>query len=381
MWVTNLVIVFITFVALLVSSIKIQRRTKEHVEHAAAVARQTSSGWGSSTGGAGDGVGGARAGDTDADSDESLLIPGSEEAVESNESNESTSLLIGGGGGGRKLPKGGRGGGGGALDGVGGITAGWEGVGIGDVGTLQTRGDRTNYLLPNELRHTVFVTYELCCMLLALVDPTLAVVRNDTATRSGPIIELNFADVALASAQGVMLFLCFGLEDALWLPVTAVFNRFAASIRKMVYSTESDELARIRQWQSMHGDLSQVKIHCEAIQGMKDVCMRELARTRRYHLRTYKDVFTGTEMINFLLEKGLIDDRYAGLDFGRDLLIGDVIVHVSHEHHFHDCEFFYRFCTQGDFRKKQRSSSMTSTVGDASPSRARKTSSITSVQG
>ena len=190
-----------------------------------------------------------------------------------------------------------------------------------------------------------------------------------------------------------MLFLCFGVEDALWLPVTSLAHRVAASFRKMLYSTESEELARIRQWQSVHGDLSQVQHHCNVVKGMKAVCMDELARTRRYHLRTYKDVFTGIELIDFLLEKNLVEDRYGGLDFGRDLLIGDVIVHVSHEHHFHDCDFFYRFCTDKDIIKKKRSESMTSGAGvggaggggvggeGESPTRARKSSGMVSVQG
>ena len=84
--------------------------------------------------------------------------------------------------------------------------------------------------------------------------------------------------------------------------------------------------------------------------------MQELCRTRRYHLRTYKNVFTGKELIDFLLDKGVVEDRYVGLDFGRDLVIGDAIVHVFHEHHFHDCDFFYRLCTAADQEKKIRHS-------------------------
>ena len=152
-----------------------------------------------------------------------------------------------------------------------GSAAGSGGGGGGSISSeLRSRMQSSNYLVPSDLRHSVFVTYEMCCMLLALVDPTLAVVRNDTTTRSGPIIELNFADVVLTSAQGVMLFLCFGVEDALWEPVTTALNRLSTSFRKRYYATESKELHRMRQWQSVHGDMTQVQRNCETLKEMSD---------------------------------------------------------------------------------------------------------------
>ena len=60
MWITNLAVVLITFVTLLFSSIKIQRRAREHKDHTTAVQQQ----------------GGHN--EDGSDSDEALLVPGAE---------------------------------------------------------------------------------------------------------------------------------------------------------------------------------------------------------------------------------------------------------------------------------------------------------------
>jgi hypothetical protein len=211
-------------------------------------------------------------------------------------------------------------------------------------------------LHPGEFRHMVFIVFELLTMLLAFIDPTMSYIKSDvvngTSTLSGPAIELNFLNVVISSAQGVFLFCCFGLDEALWLPLTTRCGQLADWVRKMVYQTESDDLARMREWHTLHGDLTQINAHCTAIRDMKAECEAAIAKTKRYHLRTYRDVFTGTQLIDYLMERGLAEDRYHGLDYGRDLLMGDLIVHVSHEHHFHDCGYFYRFCTKADAKRK-----------------------------
>ena len=93
-------------------------------------------------------------------------------------------------------------------------------------------------------------------------------------------------------------------------------------------------------------------------------------------VRTYRDVFTGSTLIDYLMERGLAADRYRGLDFGRDLLMGDLIVHVSHEHHFHDCGYYYRFCTPADAKRKMSSMERR---GSISVARAGSTASAASV--
>ena len=140
-----------------------------------------------------------------------------------------------------------------------------------------------------DTRAQVFLVYEAATMLLALVDPAAELIRPDgpmtgslthpsnltslpffskwLVAKSGfemcfgpctlgagaktclesrikkftphcicrPSIELNFMDVTFSSAQGVMLFLCFAVEDMLWYPLTSRIAGLVRRSRKMLY--------------------------------------------------------------------------------------------------------------------------------------------------
>jgi len=61
----------------------------------------------------------------------------------------------------------------------------------------------------------------------------------------------------------------------------------------------------------------------------------------RYHFRTFENVFTGTELVDWLLQRGLVNSREDGTNYGDILLRGQVIEHVLQEHYFYDDDYFY----------------------------------------
>ena len=63
----------------------------------------------------------------------------------------------------------------------------------------------------------------------------------------------------------------------------------------------------------------------------------------RYRFRTYERVFCGTKLCDWLIKVGLCHDKAEAINYGRTLLIGQIICHVANEHHFHDMPYFYRF--------------------------------------
>lgn len=63
----------------------------------------------------------------------------------------------------------------------------------------------------------------------------------------------------------------------------------------------------------------------------------------RFQFRTFKNVFTGTAMCDWLLRAGLAADRETAVAYGRRLLLGRVITHTNSEQHFHDAPYFYKF--------------------------------------
>ena len=63
----------------------------------------------------------------------------------------------------------------------------------------------------------------------------------------------------------------------------------------------------------------------------------------RFYMKMYEGVFTGSDFVDWLVEKGLVRTREDGAQYGHSLLLGRVITHVTEEHYFYDDNYFYRF--------------------------------------
>ena len=57
----------------------------------------------------------------------------------------------------------------------------------------------------------------------------------------------------------------------------------------------------------------------------------------------FESVFTGSEFVDWMLEKHVVQTREEAVEYGHSLMIGKVIAHVTEEHYFHDEPYFYRF--------------------------------------
>ncbi len=69
----------------------------------------------------------------------------------------------------------------------------------------------------------------------------------------------------------------------------------------------------------------------------------------RYRLRRYQKVFIGSALCDWLIKSGLCRDRGECTAYGRRLVMGRVISHVTGEHHFHDLPYFYKFLDPEDY--------------------------------
>ena len=63
----------------------------------------------------------------------------------------------------------------------------------------------------------------------------------------------------------------------------------------------------------------------------------------RWHLKEYRNVFCGNEMVDWLLLMGLARDRNQAEKYGQGLLDGGIINHVDGRKDFHDQSYFYSF--------------------------------------
>lgn len=74
-----------------------------------------------------------------------------------------------------------------------------------------------------------------------------------------------------------------------------------------------------------------------------DECRARISICRRRLLKVYKGVFTGTDLVNWLLDEGIAQTREEATQYGRSLLESRVLQHIDGTQHFYDQNLFYTF--------------------------------------
>mmetsp|Transcript_24186 Transcript_24186/g.52787 ORF Transcript_24186/g.52787 Transcript_24186/m.52787 type:complete len:192 (-) Transcript_24186:163-738(-) len=62
-----------------------------------------------------------------------------------------------------------------------------------------------------------------------------------------------------------------------------------------------------------------------------------------YHFCTYEYSFIGKEVVNWMIESGVVDDDIEAVDLGNQMLRAGLIHHVMNDHLFKNQDLFYRF--------------------------------------
>ena len=68
-----------------------------------------------------------------------------------------------------------------------------------------------------------------------------------------------------------------------------------------------------------------------------------IARDLRFNLKTYKASFSGSELVDWLIEADLASNRQDAISFARHLVKGRVLRHVNNYLDFYDDKFLYTF--------------------------------------
>lgn len=63
----------------------------------------------------------------------------------------------------------------------------------------------------------------------------------------------------------------------------------------------------------------------------------------RYIFHSYDSVFTGIDMVEWLLNERIVNNVEEAVDYGQTLLEGRIVSHVSGEHNFHNDNYYYKF--------------------------------------
>jgi hypothetical protein len=94
----------------------------------------------------------------------------------------------------------------------------------------------------------------------------------------------------------------------------------------------------------LHVKVFNACVHCHKLS-----CKAENSfHISRWRLKHYKETFTGSALVDWLLGVGLAKDRNQASQYAHHLLDGRVIRHVENLHHFSDETLLYTFMSVED---------------------------------
>lgn len=150
---------------------------------------------------------------------------------------------------------------------------------------------------------------------------------------TGVYAELAFLDVAFNYGQSLIVFVIFGLDPGLgklgdWLKKVCKDWRARQKLQLPDEESLSPETKTIRE------QFRQCHLH---------ECRQRISNCRRRLLKVYEGVFSGSDLVNWLLEQRLVQNREEAVQYGRCLLESRVLHHIDGTHHFHDKNILYTF--------------------------------------
>jgi len=149
---------------------------------------------------------------------------------------------------------------------------------------------------------------------------------------SGIYLELVFFDGFLNLGQSIFTFALFGVN------AKGIIMKVCYYTRKLLYGREQIMLPP---WEDL--DQTTRAVSTMFIKHHLTVCMDQVLHDITLNLRVWRGVVTGSELITWLVERGLVLSRQDGEAFGRHLLRGRVIRHVDDYLDFYDDRYIYTF--------------------------------------
>lgn len=199
-------------------------------------------------------------------------------------------------------------------------------TGDSDVETLEEDMDSHD---PQTFRHIVLLILLLCSMFVGLAISIWTLVMEEM---SGIYIELAFLDSTLNFGQSLIVFVIFGVDTKeILLPILKYW-------RKIWYGANFLVLPA---WDELNAETKHI---CDQfVTHHLANCRRAIAKDTRWRIKIYKNVFSGTKFVDWLLEVGLARDRIEAVNYSRHLIEGKVLKHINNVHHFYDRNLLYTF--------------------------------------
>ncbi|XP_041857426.1 integral membrane protein GPR155 [Melanotaenia boesemani] len=177
------------------------------------------------------------------------------------------------------------------------------------------------------VRHVLMCLLLTVCLLANLSSCFWLLYNHD----SGRLyLELQFFCAVANFGQGLISFALFGLDKHL---ILLPFKRlFSWCFRK-------------KQEEQLVSDLpDDIRMTCTQFNKYhKQQCFHDIVKKRRCGKETVVDCFLGCELVEWLHQVGLAQDRSEAVLYGARLLQGGVLQHIKHEYSFEDSQLYYYF--------------------------------------
>ncbi|KAG7198737.1 hypothetical protein KM043_001725 [Ampulex compressa] len=183
---------------------------------------------------------------------------------------------------------------------------------------------------PQILRHLVFLILLLCSMLIGLCVSVGTLVMEQL---TGIYAELAFLDVALNFGQSLIAFAIFGLDPGL--------GKLGSWLRQACRKWRAGKALQLPQEDMLSQETRNIRDQFNRCHLAE--CRARIAICRKRMLRVYRGVFSGTDLVNWLLEAGIAQTREDAVHYGRCLLESRVLHHIDGTHHFYDRNILYTF--------------------------------------
>ncbi|XP_034949435.1 integral membrane protein GPR155 [Chelonus insularis] len=183
---------------------------------------------------------------------------------------------------------------------------------------------------PQFLRHLVLLIFLLCSMFVGIA---LSVGTMIMEQMTGVYAELAFLDVAFNFGQSLIAFIIFGLDPSL--------GRLGAWLKKICRDWKARQKLQLPDEESLSAETLSIREQFKRCHLHE--CRQRISMCRRRLLKVYEGAFSGTDLVDYLLQAGIAENREDAVQYGRRLLESRVLHHVDGTHHFHDNNILYAF--------------------------------------
>ncbi|KAK2839803.1 hypothetical protein Q5P01_013543 [Channa striata] len=189
---------------------------------------------------------------------------------------------------------------------------------------LQQAGDK-------QVARHVLLCLLLTVSLLANLSSYLWLLFNHVPGRL--YLELQFFCAVANYGQGLLSFALFGLDKHL------IILPFKKRLHKLWYGRKHEEQLQTELPEEIRMTCIQfTKYH-------KEQCLHDIVKKRRCGKKTMVGCFLGCELVAWLQQVGLAQDRGEAVLYGMRLQQGGVLQHINQEYDFQDSYLYYRFKT------------------------------------